>query len=560
MLLEEKMKRRYRSLNAFIVAIMVAVPTLYGCDASNTDASKLKYASKKPITFTFFQAAQGKDVPETNRVLKKIAEKTGVTIKFEGITGEAKKKIGVMIATGDYPDFIDAGDGTAQMIKAEALLPLENEIPKYPNLQKYLGQEWEKIKNPKDGHIYIIPQFGIVRNKDASTSHNDEAFWIQKAVLKEFNYPKVNTLDEYFDLIRMYKEKYPTINGQPTIGFEILNYDWRSFCLINPPQFLAGYPNDGIGIVDEKTKKITNFADKNIYKQYYKKLNEVYHQDLIDKEAFVETYDEYIAKLSSGRVLGMVDQGWQFIDATSALLKQNMIERTYVPLPITYSKDIPDRYAGRKIVNGASGFSVTKYCKDKERALQFLNDLLSDDLQRLVQWGEKDIDYKIDEKGKVYRTQEQRNKQKNPNYSRENLGLSLIWFPHFDGFFDDGNAYDINEQPDEFYEALSDYDKELLKAYGYKKFTEFLSPAPPNPIYYPMWSMVLPANAPETIAKSQIEELQKKYDVKMITSKPEDADKIWNEYLSELKKVDMKAYEDAMNKELQRRLKEWGSN
>lgn len=30
----------------------------------------------------------------------------------------------------------------------------------------------------------------------------------------------------------------------------------------------------------------------------------------VDPESFTQTYDEYIAKLSTGRVLGMIDQWW----------------------------------------------------------------------------------------------------------------------------------------------------------------------------------------------------------------------------------------------------------
>lgn len=551
------MHKKPRNIILLIVMIALIASISYGCNKNKTDKSKTAIAAKKPITFSFFQATAGRDVPASNRVLKKIAEKTGVTIKFEYLAGEVSQSIGVMIASGQYPDFIEASDGTPKMIEAKALIPLEKLIPKYPNLQKYLGSDWRKVKNPQDGHIYVMPQFGRIRNKDASTTHNGEAFWIQKAVLKEFNYPKVRTLDEYFELIKKYKKKYPKIDGKSTIGFEILNYDSGSFCLTNPSMFLAGYPNDGIGLVDTKTKTITNYADKVINKKYYKKLNQVYREGLIDPETFVQNFNQYIEKISSGRVLGMVDQGWQFIDATMNLNSEGKVERTYVPLPITFSRDIPDRYADRSCVNGASGLAITKSCKDKGRALQFINDLLSDDLQRLVHWGEKDIDYKIDSKGKAYRTSKQRERKKDLNYAAKNLGTPLIWFPHYEGFFDDGNAYDLNEQPSEFKASLSDYDKQLLKAYGYKTFKDFLSPARPNPVYYPMWNMIFPMNAPETIAKSQISELQRKYYVKMIMAQPKDIDKIWNEYLKKLKKVNMKAYEDAMNKELKRRLKYW---
>ena len=73
-------------------------------------------------------------------------------------------------------------------------------------------------------------------------------------------------------LIERYKEANPTINGNPTIGFEILTHDWRYFCLENPPQFIAGYPNDGSAIVDPETLEAKNYNTIPEAKEYYKKL------------------------------------------------------------------------------------------------------------------------------------------------------------------------------------------------------------------------------------------------------------------------------------------------
>ena len=46
--------------------------------------------------------------------------------------------------------------------------------------------------------------------------------------------------------------------------------------------------------------------------KYFKKLNEEYQKGIVDPESFTQTYDEYISKLSTGRVLGMIDQWWDF--------------------------------------------------------------------------------------------------------------------------------------------------------------------------------------------------------------------------------------------------------
>ena len=91
----------------------------------------------------------------------------------------------------------------------------------------------------------------------------------------------------------------------PYIGFAILCEDWRHFCLINPVQHLMGRPNDGEVLIDVSNEDFhtETFIDKPYAKAYYKKLNEEFQKGLIEQDTFTDSYDAYIAKISSGRVL-----------------------------------------------------------------------------------------------------------------------------------------------------------------------------------------------------------------------------------------------------------------
>ena len=169
-------------------------------------------------------------------------------------------------------------------------------------------------------------------------------------------------------------------DGQSNIGYEILCDDWRWFCLENVSQFLAGYPNDGAAIVDLETGKAYNYDDIPEAEAYYKKLNEMYNAGVIDPETFTLSYDQYIAKLSSGRVLGMVDQGWQFNDAESSLVAQGKYDCTYVPLALTIEEGAPSKYFVPAAFNSGDGIAITTSCKDVDGALQFINDLLDSDV------------------------------------------------------------------------------------------------------------------------------------------------------------------------------------
>ena len=74
--------------------------------------------------------------------------------------------------------------------------------------------------------------------------------------------------------------------------------------------------NDGDVYVEQDTLTATLYQISDTAKSYYKKLNEEYHKGIIEAETFTQSYDQYIARLSTGAVLGMFDQGWNFGNAT----------------------------------------------------------------------------------------------------------------------------------------------------------------------------------------------------------------------------------------------------
>jgi putative aldouronate transport system substrate-binding protein len=110
-------------------------------------------------------------------------------------------------------------------------------------------------------------------------------------------------------------------------------------------------------------------------------------------------------------------------------------------------------------------------------------------------------------------------------------------------------------QPEEYYAGLKDEDKELLAAYGFKTQGEFFSKPPENPPHYPVWSMPLVDGSPAKIANTKLIELGKKYLPRCILTDPDMFDSAWAKYVKEIKKVNVKAYEDAINAGIQERIR-----
>lgn len=551
--------RKTKLIVSMLLTGTLALGLLAGCGGSKQETNSAS-GDGKIKEFTAFFATAGKEIPEDNRLKNIIAEKIGAKVNESWLTGQSpKERIGVMIAGGEYPDMIDGGEATQALVDAGALIPLEDKIDKYPNIKNFLTPaQWEALRK-EDGHIYYIQQFGNVKNEDTTTNFNDEAFWIQKEVLAWANYPKITTLDEYFDLIEKYKAANPTIDGQPTIGFEILSDDWRYFCLENPPQFVAGYPNDGRAIINKDTLTATNYNTIPEAKEYFKKINEMYNKGIVDPETFTAKYDQYIAKLSSGAVLGMVDQGWQFNDAVTALGSRNMDNRTWVPLPLTLNKNIKPNYKMNPAFNASSGLGITVSCKDVDGALKVINDLLSEDVLKLRYWGEKDKDYLVDDKGIMYRTEEQRENFRNKDWQTANLSMYTYMPQYSAGYFEDGiNTILPGQQEKEFKDTLKDVDKKILDAYGHKRWTDFLDESPEeNDPWYPIYSATQSwsADEPAAMAMTKMDDVKRQWLPKVIMASPDQFEATWNEYQNTLTtQADIKVYEDKLTEEVKKRV------
>lgn len=509
-------------------------------------------------SFTAFMAVPGENHMENTRIKERIAERTGAYAQVEFLGGQtSEEKIEAMIQAGDYPDFINGGDASSLLIEAGALIPLEDYLKDYPDLYQYLTPgQWESLRK-EDGHIYYIPPFGVIQGKNTQTMLSGEAFWIQKRVLEWAGFPQVKTLDEYFELIVSYLEANPESDGKPNIGFEILCDDWRYFCLENPAMFLAGYPNEGCAIVDPDTKEAAVYDTIPEAKQYYQKLSQMYALGVIDPETFTLSYSQYIDKLSAGNVLGFVDQYWEIMDAQNSLYAYGREDRTYVPLSITANEQIEGKYnCTEPNLNIGSGLGISVDCKDVEGALQFLNDLLKPELMALRYWGEEGVDYEIDAKGLFYRTDNQRKNWGNGDYIKENR-CDYTYFPAYEGMLADNiNTVHPAEQPGEYYEKLSPYDKKVLDAYGFQTWKEFLGEEIEGSPWFPLYACVAdwPADSDYGQARSEMERVKRLWLPKVIMSSEEEFEETWAEYMEDYGKIDVDAYVNQLNLEIKKRI------
>lgn len=547
------LKAKFRTAS---LAVLLTV-LLAGCSQNDSSSSPSATGDEEnsPVTFSYYMFSPGKKdtLASETTIGKALQEQTGVDWKLEYLVGDSATKAGVMIASGDYPDVISSSGEMSKLLDAGAYIPLDDLIEEYgPNIKRVYGPYFDKMKNAEDGKIYALPYTANQGEYSGSPNVGGGAFWIQRSVLKEFNYPKITTLDEYFDLIQDYKEKHPTVDGAETIGFvSLAGVANNFFTLQNPAMHLAGYPNDGSVMVDMTTHEAKVVAGTDAQKKWIQKLNEINAQGMLDPESFTMNKDQYLAKLTSGRVLGYFNYGWQIGDASKNLLSAGIDEKRYAPLPIVFDEGIKDQYVDPPgfVNNYATGISVN--AKDPVRIIKYFDNLLKEENQVLVQWGIKDETYSVDEKGRFYYANEDQRKAHDDLELSRKFGFTYFGtdWPRYGGesTLTDGNAYSPGNQPEVAAASYTEGDKKFLEAYGIQTFSELFNKPEERP-WFPAWSIALEQGSPEQIFTTKSDDLQRKYLPEMILGAPSNFDKLWDAYMAELNKLDKAGYEATITK------------
>lgn len=554
-------------MSVALAAVMAL--SLVGCNKGGKNGA---------MNISIFSIQQREQPPADNKTYKWIEEKFGVTFSFDILVGDKDQKIGVLIASGDLPDLVEVDSEKFQ--GAGTLRDLKPLVEKYgPNLMKHYSSAWKKMidqDSEKDAngniikeHIYSLPNYGVIDGIPSDTYYNQNGWWIQKAVLKEFGYPQIKTIDQYFDLLEAYYKKHPTIDGMPTIPFSIITADWEAFNLWNPPNFLAGYPNDGNGhvdLVDGKYVYTDNFADANA-KRWFKLANGYFQRGLIDPASFTDNRDQYYAKIAQGRVLGMFIQGWQFMgEPEQTLWSAGKDERTYAPLPIVFDESIRPHYRDQSLPNLQRGYGITVKCPEQKaiKIIQFMDKMLEEENQKVLYWGFEGEDYLIDEQGRAYRTEKQRADQKDPNWIQKNR--ATLWLeeaPKLEGTLPSGYTRSMDDLEWEYAQSQKPVDLELWAAYDVGSYAEFVDSNPPkNAGWYPMWQCNPSAEnggfeEEAAVAMTGFETIQRKYLPMMIMGKPSDFEKTWNEYANLLKPLTT-TYNKFMQQQLDHRVEAFG--
>lgn len=550
-------KRRFAAWRILVPLIMIAA----GCSGGNPSAVESS-RRQESVTITMFSSDVNPNYEQMQSTVgKAITERTGVTLKMDYPVGDPKQKLSLMAASGNYPDLIYAKGDIGMLVEAGGLIDLTPLIEQYgPNIKKLYGDELKRLRwSLEDRSIYFLGTFGVGETQWEPGS----GFMLQHRVVKELGYPPIHSLQDFEQAIRAYLKKHPvTEEGQKTLGLSLLADDWRmGQSVTNPAVFASGGSDDGEWYIDDRTQAPVLHLTRPEEREYFRWLNHLYHSGLLDPESFIQKYDQYKAKIASGRVLALIDAKWQYTDAEQNLKHMGKLDQMYGMYPVTMDHTIRNRDFQSAGYSAGWGIGISRSAKDPVAIIRFLDWMCSDEAQILNNWGIEGIHYKIENGKRVIPEKEMEARLSDPDYSRRTgIGVYVYPFPQRgDGVLDPaGQTYTIKSE-EEIVKRYTPVEKEVLQAYGATMWRDLYPPVSEFPVkpWGKAWQINIPQSNGSADRMQRILEIIRKRIPEVVLSEPEAFDTRWNLFQKELDEAGVHQLEKDFGQLLRDRIRLW---
>ncbi|OZB98472.1 extracellular solute-binding protein [Paenibacillus sp. XY044] len=340
------------------------------------------------MNFSWFNKKWGGDA-----TAEYITKKTGVSINFIVPAGNENEKLNTMIASGKLPDFITLGwseEAVKKMIEGKLVLPLNELADQY-------DPYFFKVADPAKLGWYTQPDGSIYGYPNASSSPEDykkygsnftsnQTFEVRKDMYEAIGSPDMSTPEGFLNALKLAKEKFPDVNGQPLIPLGLHEFSETG------NYSLEGYLQNFLAIPQQKDGKLYDRRLDPEYISWLKTFRKANEMGLLSKDIFIDKRPQMEEKIAQGRYFAMLYQRSDF-DAQNMSLYQKDPNSAYIAIngPANSKQEAPTLSGP-----GISGWTLTlisKDVKDKKRAIEFLTYLISEEGNKDMFLGEKGVTY-----------------------------------------------------------------------------------------------------------------------------------------------------------------------
>lgn len=554
-----------RRILVMVLLIAVAALPLFAAGGGETTEDR------RP-TFVLRNISPGQDYVMSERgvIGEWLANETGIDIQFVHSVGDENEAVALMIASGDLPDAVSVrGEDASPFVEAGYALELTDLVTeRAPRLLRRLEEanKWDTLVwSAEDPGRYFLPRLTDPANHEVFDV--DNWFFLQHDVVISQGYPEIRTLEDYERAIKRYLEENPTIDGQPTIGLTMVTDQWRwIISLTNPGMMAAGLQTQGEFWVDPDTREVWYRIMRPEEQAYYRWLNRMWNEGIIDRDAFTQTLDQYRSKVSTGRVLAVTDMGWQLGPAEAALREQGMFNRTYGAYPVAINEDttVSTNSGGRALQVPGPTVIITTENRDAEAFIDFLDFYASEEVQIARNWGFEGEHYDVENGRRVMRPEFRELILSDSTRAGELYGFGIFGasLPYMEpGALDKtGMNYYTIDSPLDVRENYNEADLRVLDGYGVQTFGGFF----PQPEDYPVrpW----PAEASITgkfdeetrVLFNRVQDVVKRDVIQAIIAPQDQFEARWAQFLDNMRDAGVERLTDRVSQLMDEQMELWG--
>lgn len=328
-----------------------------------------------------------------NLVSRTITEETGVNINFITPIGNEEGKLNALIASDSLPDLITIGwwEPQFQQLIQKGMVYALNELADTYDIAFYDAADERALEwyTQEDGNVYCYPN-STYSPEDLEVYDNipsNQTFLVRKDIYEAIGSPDMSTPEGFHDAIVEAVRQFPEINGEPLIPIGAHVFDGTGCVSFDQylQNFLAVPWEDGEG----------NYYDRNTdpeYIRWLKVFRQLGEEGYLADDIFVDTRTQTSEKIAQGRYFCMFYQRTDMADQQK-LLYQNDPDSIYIAVDGPRNADGDDPVLPCTTMSGWTVTLISKNCKNPDRAIAFMEYLLSEHGQKLISLGVEGVTY-----------------------------------------------------------------------------------------------------------------------------------------------------------------------
>lgn len=319
--------------------------------------------------FDFHRCTQSLDEYSTLKVVKEI---TGIDMIGRRSAGSYQEAVNMMMATGQFPDMLTLAVEDPlidKLIAGGFVYSIDELMERYePGMKEELPERVVEASTYADGKIWFITGQTVANTtKETNMYYNaNQAYNVRHDIWEALGKPSIATPEDLYNTLKLFKERYPTLNGQDSIALG--GYGVNGICTL----FTIGHSwNLGqILSIDQQTGTVNSrYLDPN-YAEFVAFMNKLNREGLLDPEFFTKDTQQQIEGAANNTF--MIPWMWHALDTANSTLMQTDPNSIFVGIEPMSATDAGYSFPGSSRMGGAAVTLIPKRASDPEAAIRMI--------------------------------------------------------------------------------------------------------------------------------------------------------------------------------------------